>query len=227
MNSDLEVNATFIDDLMRAAGAWLPEACCGVQLVEPGHPESPARRFPRHRHYFVEWLGVLARWRQTPRWARWTGAARRPSTSPNCIVDWVVGAVLLMPVEVFLSAGRFDERFHMYMEEVDLQRRLGSHGIPSVYLGEVVVNHTGTGSVPRAEDRLSALVHSRLLYEQKWGGRWSVRRLQFLLSLASLIDLVADAVRRLGGTDLQPILRFRRRNALVWRDPVPFRRVIT
>ena len=56
-------------------------------------------------------------------------------------VDWAAGACVLCSREAWDAVGGFDERFFLYVEEVDLQRRLADSGFPSHYLPEAKVTH--------------------------------------------------------------------------------------
>ncbi len=51
-----------------------------------------------------------------------TGAGPIPSSRRE--VDWIPGAFVFIPADVFRGLGGFDERFFMYYEEVDLCRRI-------------------------------------------------------------------------------------------------------
>lgn len=48
-------------------------------------------------------------------------------------VDWVTGAALCIPKNLFLRIGGFDEGFFMYFEDVDLCRRVRNEGFTIVY----------------------------------------------------------------------------------------------
>ena len=48
-------------------------------------------------------------------------------------VDWVMGSALLTKREHLAKVGLFDERFFMYMEDVDLCRRFWQQGLEVVY----------------------------------------------------------------------------------------------
>ncbi len=224
LNSDLSVNATFVDDLLAAAAPWLPDHLCGPRIYEPKGRESEPRRYPRQRFYFVEWLGFLARWRDSPQWAHLTGSFPLRSRDVAASVDWVVGAAMLVATDHFRSIGGMDEQFHMYMEEVDLQRRLRAVGVPSAYLGSVTVEHHKAGSTPGIDRRLAAVLNARLLYELKWSGWAAVRRLQLLLSVATVLDLASDTLRRARGVGVAPLVEARRRFRFILTRPTPFRR---
>ena len=57
------------------------------------------------------------------------------------VVDQVIGAFFLIRRPLFEALDGFDERFFMYMEEVDLSYRARQRGFVSYYLAEVVVYH--------------------------------------------------------------------------------------
>ena len=60
--------------------------------------------------------------------------------------DWVSGAAMLVRREAFVAVGGFDERIFMYMEDVDLCRRLRASGWTVEYLPDVRVEHRIGGS---------------------------------------------------------------------------------
>lgn len=227
LNSDLEIGSTFIEDLVGAASPWLPDALCGVRLEEPDGMETGPRRAPRHTHYLVEWLGCLARWRNTSVWRRLTGTAPVDLHTPGAVVDWVIGAVMLVPTSAYRAVGGMDEQFHMYMEEVDLQRRLAGLGVRSVYLGGVAVRHRKAGSVPSSHARIRAVVHARLLYECKWRGPAAAVRLQAALTAITMVNLVVDTVRRGYGVPVKPLEQCGGQLRAIWVRPMPFRRVLS
>jgi N-acetylglucosaminyl-diphospho-decaprenol L-rhamnosyltransferase len=58
-----------------------------------------------------------------------------------CRPDWVSGAAMLVRRDRFDAIGGFDERIHMYMEDVDLCRRLRESGWQVAYEPDAVVEH--------------------------------------------------------------------------------------
>ncbi len=62
------------------------------------------------------------------------------------VVDWVVGAVLMMTRECFDFLDGWDESFFLYSEETDFSLRATDHGLVTRYEPRSVVEHIGGGS---------------------------------------------------------------------------------
>jgi N-acetylglucosaminyl-diphospho-decaprenol L-rhamnosyltransferase len=194
LNSDLGIGATFVHDLLEAAIPWQP-AVVSPRIVRPsGESEWVGRHFPRTRHYVVEWLTPLARFRHRRELHEAVGHDTRCLAGAVVPVDWVVGAAMMLPLAEFRAVGGFDEGFHMNCEEVDLQRRLRMRGVPSVFAGTVTAVHEGGGSTDPARRR-RWLVQSRLRYARKWGAH--PRRQRLMLTGASLVNFVVNGIRQL------------------------------
>lgn len=193
LNSDLTLKPSALADLLKAAAPHQP-AVCSPKVIENGAPIYAARKWPMPWHHAWEWLTPLARIRNTKLWHRGVGhdvdAYAASSARPT---DWVMGACMLIPRDAFNRVGGFDERFFMNSEEVDLQRRLTTIGVPSVYLPEVSVEHEGGGSSPSARRR-GWVTDSRFQYAHKWGGN---RFLRFLLRAATEINFLWNLTRQL------------------------------
>nr|WP_255443778.1 glycosyltransferase family 2 protein [Tessaracoccus sp. MC1679] len=193
LNSDLSLGPDTLADLLAAARPHQP-AVCSPKVLEAGQPIHTARKWPRVRHHAWEWLTPLARFRQTRLWHRFVGhdvaAFEAQDGTPT---DWVMGACMLLPREAFERAGGMDERFYMNSEEVDLQRRLTTLGVPSVYLPQVGVEHVGGGSSPSAKRR-GWVTDSRFQYAHKWGG---ADRLRLALRVATQLNYLWNLTRQL------------------------------
>jgi len=200
LNSDLAIGEHFVRDLVDAARPWQP-AAVSPRVVDDHDVEAwTGRRFPRVHHQATEWLVPLARWRDRSWWHRAVGHDLT-ARGADAVVDWVVAAALLLPLDDFRAVGGFDERYFMNSEEIDLQRRLRDRGVPSVVLHHPTVRHTGGGSSDPAKRR-QWLVCSRLAYADKWGGR---RRLQAALAAATAANLAWNTGRRLAGRPVAPL----------------------
>lgn len=87
-----------------------------------------------------------------PFWPRnpWTTAYRQERLEPSeRPVGWLSGSCLLVRRSAFGQVGGFDERYFMYMEDVDLGDRLGKAGWLSVYVPSAEVLHHKAHSTGR------------------------------------------------------------------------------
>jgi len=203
LNSDVDVPAGFVRDLV-AAGHPCQPGVFGPRVSTAGVTDSTARRFPAARHLALERVGVLARHRHRATLRRAVGldteAMARTASGQTWPTDWLVGIALLIPRAAYEAVGGFDERFHMYAEEVDLQRRLSDRGVGSHLVGGVSITHVGGASSDPARVE-QWLMDSRMLYAAKWGWR---RRLAWGWGGAAVINLVTASVRRVAGRPTRP-----------------------
>jgi GT2 family glycosyltransferase len=84
-------------------------------------------------------------------------------------VDWAGGAALLISAACDRLVGPWDERFFLYMEEVDYAARVRAAGLRVEYVPEARARHRGAGS--GHSPALSALMAiNRVRYIEKRGG---------------------------------------------------------
>jgi len=83
-------------------------------------------------------------------------------------VDHVIGAFFLVRRVVFEALGGFDERFFVYLEDLDFSRRASNAGWSSVYLADAQAFHAGGGTSNQIKARrLFYSLRNRLLYAFK------------------------------------------------------------
>jgi GT2 family glycosyltransferase len=83
-------------------------------------------------------LGGLVRDRFRPRELRKYVIPQPKEARP---VDWASGACLLVKREAFEAVGGFDEKYFLYVEELDFQRRLSERGYATWFVPEAKVMH--------------------------------------------------------------------------------------
>lgn len=206
LNSDLEVEADFLHDLAAASAPLMPAVVSPLIVDEHGRSQWAARHFPTARHHFVAALSGLARFRHTNWWHEAVGHDTSATADATVEVDWVVGAVMLLPTAEFRQLHGFDEGFYMNSEEVDLQRRLRYRGVPSFHIGSVHAAHESGGSSDPSRRR-AWMLSSAIRYAEKWKQSPGLHR--GALALAAIINFGSNSLRQLGGRDADAISTLR------------------
>ena len=87
-------------------------------------------------------------------------------------VDHVIGSFYFIRRSVFNELQGFDERFFMYLEDLDLSCRAKKIGWSSMYLSDVYIEHFCGGSSQQVKSyRLFYSLRSRLIYVEKHFGK--------------------------------------------------------
>ena len=61
----------------------------------------------------------------------------------NQKVDWVNGAFMIFETSLISIVGKLDERFFLYLEDVDFCKRVNNHGYDVFYFPELVIEYQG------------------------------------------------------------------------------------
>jgi GT2 family glycosyltransferase len=141
---------------------------CGIQLMnDRGEVSRTCARFPRPLTFLSKMLGLD---RVCPRLfpdlflSEWGHDESRE-------VDHVMGAFFLVRSNTFQSLGGFDERFFVYLEDLDFSLRAHQAGWKSFYLAEAQAYHKSGGTSQQVKARrLFYFLHSRVLYGYKHFG---------------------------------------------------------
>lgn len=97
--------------------------------------------------------------------------------------SWLVGAVLMLNRQALAELGGFDERFFLYAEETDWQRRAARAGWDLALVPEVTVHHVGAGTSGDSLRRERLFHAAQETYIRKWFGSrgWTSYRTAVLL----------------------------------------------
>ena len=185
---------------------------CGVQLLdESGRVARTCARFPSVRLFAAQAFG-LSKFRMLNGWSHrmseWDHASTRD-------VDHVIGAFYLIRKSLFESLGGFDERFFVYLEDLDLSLRARQAGWRSVYLATATAFHAGGGTSKQVKAaRLFYSLRSRLLYGFK---HFSELRAWALVG----VTLLVEPISRLGFSAVcggrEDLLNTLRAYGMLWR----------
>ncbi|NTU83624.1 MAG: glycosyltransferase family 2 protein [Chloroflexales bacterium] len=197
LNPDTEPVGDAIPRLVRELEARPELAAVGPRLrYGDGSAQPSRRRFPTAATLFWESTALDRLWPGNP-WARRYRCAdlRDDHAQP---VGWLVGAALLVRAEAIRRAGLLDERFFMYSEELEWQRRIQAAwgGDAIWFLPEAVITHyEGKSSEQAVAGRHLSFSRSRILLARMWYG-WGVSRLlRGFLRLAFVYELAAEGLK--------------------------------
>ena len=191
---------------------------CSIRLVDDlGVPARTCTRLPTPPHFAVKIFGLDRLW-----------PSRFPSHFMNewdhgdsRDVDHVMGAFYLIRRPLFRALCGFDERFFVYLEDLDLSLRVHSAGYRVHFLASASAYHKGGGTSEQAKSaRLAYSLRSRILYGFKHFRRSSA----ILLMAATLVlepftRLAFAVVRRSPSLLMETLGGF----ATLWTSGPPWR----
>lgn len=176
----------------------------GVRLVDDeGTTSRSCARFPTPAMFTRLMLGLD---RLSPE--RWPSHFMREWDHRDTRqVDHVCGAFYVVRRQVFQSLGGFDERFFLYLEDLDFSRRAALHGWPTMFFADAVVYHYGGGASQAVRGRrLGDALHSRILYGYKHFPWRSATALALGTLCVEPLIRMADALGRLDRRDMAAVL---------------------
>jgi N-acetylglucosaminyl-diphospho-decaprenol L-rhamnosyltransferase len=96
----------------------------------------------------------------------------------SAFVDHVIGAFYFVRSDLFFKLNGFDERFFVYLEDLDFSVRAAREGYRCYFLAKATMYHKGGGVSEKVKDlRLFYSLRSRILYGFKhfdWVSAWLV-----------------------------------------------------
>ena len=141
VNPDIRLADFRLADLMPVLGQEKTGVCAPLVKAPDGSIEDSARRFPTIPRLALRRL----RARHAPDY--------RPSTNPIA-VDWLAGMFLLFPSTAYREVDGFDERYFMYLEDVEICRRLGQHNLAVLWVTSTAVIHDASRASHRSLQHL-------------------------------------------------------------------------
>lgn len=138
---------------------------CGIQLIDEHEKVSRScARFPTPLMFFSKIFGLdrlFPRFFKSHFMAEWGHGENRG-------VDHVIGAFFLLRRCLFVQLNGFDERFFVYLEDLDFSLRARKLGWASYYLADARAYHKGGGTSEQIKARrLFYSLRSRILYGYK------------------------------------------------------------
>ena len=162
LNNDARIHPTTLETLQRSASEYPQAGIFGPIVYDQG---IPARIWfaGAHRRYGVLAANTAHR-----------GKIDRGQFSTS-VVDYVFGAAMFIRRQVFENVGFFDERFFLYLEDLDFCLRAQSAGFSLVFIPKARVWHIGSASTSHnLALRRYHHIHSSILFLKKHALRLSL-----------------------------------------------------
>lgn len=136
----------------------------GVALSDDsGQIARSCHHFPSFRHFTGRITGLARFFPQV-----FESAMRDWPHDQDRDVDHVIGAFYMIRAELFRTLGGFDERFFVYLEDLDLSLRVRCAGYRVRFLAQPSSYHKGGGTSEKAKAaRLFFATRSRIIYAFK------------------------------------------------------------
>ena len=137
-NPDVVFDPGSIDELIKCAHRWPNAADVGPYIrQEDGSAYPSARAIPTLSNGIGHAL-LSGIWPNNP----WSKAYRDNAVmDEERVAGWLSGSCLLVRWDAFCRIGGFDERYFMYMEDVDLGDRFGRAGFTNVLCPTAQITH--------------------------------------------------------------------------------------
>jgi N-acetylglucosaminyl-diphospho-decaprenol L-rhamnosyltransferase len=136
--------------------------------------QASARNFPNFMTSVAGREGILTKiWPNNP-----FSKAYLQNDLPNTgwqKVDWVSGSAVWVSMDRWKALGGYDERYFLYVEDVDLGRKAQNLHIPVLFYPDIKVVHHIGGTRKKGKNNRKAEWHHHmgmLKYHLKWGGLW-------------------------------------------------------
>jgi N-acetylglucosaminyl-diphospho-decaprenol L-rhamnosyltransferase len=165
-----------------------PGAVSPALIYPDGKPQASARSFPSYKNIIFSRRSPLFQLGLTK-----TGDAGYLAFDQPAKVPAISGTAMFIRSELFRQIGGFDERFFMYLEDIDFCRRLAEKEIDVWYLPDVKVSHVLGASSNSAALKASFHHHcSMYKYFTKHFPRNKIKNLLllFLLGAGFVISVI-------------------------------------
>lgn len=141
-NPDVVFDKGSIDEMIACARRWMDEghavACVGPYIRQSDGSAYPSARAVPNLSNGIGHALLGGIWKNNP----WSRAYRdNADMTRERTAGWLSGSCLLVRWEAFEKIGGFDERYFMYMEDVDLGDRFGRAGYDNVFCPTAQITH--------------------------------------------------------------------------------------
>lgn len=166
LNPDIYFNNTITLELMEFLNDNDTIGLVGPRIEYPnGELQHSIRKFPKPQDFFIRRISFLKKY--------WNDAYEKAhyldiDIKEPMVVDSVAGCYQLFRLEALLKIKGFDERYFMYLEDIDICREVANSGYKVYYYPHsIVVHYLEKGSAKNVK-LLRIHIESIIKYFLKW-----------------------------------------------------------
>ena len=163
LNPDVVFNPEILVELTSALEKDAQLSMIAPKVLSPDESlQFTARRFPKFREYLLRFFKVSTKLTRSQEY-------RDTDLDSSFNPDFIHGNFMLFKTQDFLELKGFDERFFMYMEDVDICRRIDKLGKKKMYFPAVSIQHEFRKGSSKKLTLFFIHFSSIIKYYKKWG----------------------------------------------------------
>jgi len=163
LNPDVYFEPTILQSLMTELDQDQEVAMVAPKVLFPNNDfQYTARKFPKVLEYVMRFLGVFNSYTKKQEY-------RNQDLQTSFYPDFIHGNFMLFRTKDFLNLGGFDERFFMYMEDVDICKRIDRLGKKKLYFPQATIYHEFRKGSSKKIKLFFIHMQSLFRYYKKWG----------------------------------------------------------
>ncbi|MFH1698967.1 MAG: glycosyltransferase family 2 protein [Candidatus Zixiibacteriota bacterium] len=200
LNQDIRIKSGCLQTLLNYYSDHGDAGMVGPRFVGfDGILQKYCRRFPRYHHVLFELCGLSRVFPCSKLLNGWKMGDFNHLSS--AVIEQPMGAAILIKRDRIDNVGMLDESFPIFLNDVDLCKRLWMDGYRNYYCYDAVIEHYGGASVSRQKPKMVWLSHLSLInyfakYEKLDRSKWPVKMARYLLlGVVSLLIFVAAIPR--------------------------------
>lgn len=163
LNPDVEFNSDVIPSLVNVIERDKDVAMIAPKVIFPsGEHQHTCRKYPTFLEMISRRLKVFKNYTQNHEY-------RDLDLSKPFYPEFIHGCFYIFKTEDFVKIGGFDERYFLYMEDVDICRKIDQLGKKKLYYPNVQITHILKKESSKSVRLFFTHLNSSFKYFKKWG----------------------------------------------------------
>ncbi len=167
LNPDIEIKKNSIEKLYNFMEKHPKTMICGPKLLNPdGSLQYSARRFPNFLTFITRRTPLRFFMKNLSINKKHLGCDLDHSKAQK--VDWLLGSALMIRKKFIEKIGRFDENFFLYVEDIDLCKRVWLNGGEVCYVPQSAMIHHHLAKSDQSFFSVYSWYHTKSMFYYFW-----------------------------------------------------------